>query len=173
MSVRTSGLQGPNKLTSPKQIPSVTTGISRAVKEAKKNITFKKDKSTIVHVGLGKVPLLMLFCLPIVGLHKKACEIFQLNLEQVSISDYALMNDLDKTLDDANIQMDQDTFFPVRIYGSCFFYLFSMDNTVVESNVQCLLHKEAPRLSIEASVVPAFEISCKTMFNQVDAQGID
>ncbi|CAI9298565.1 unnamed protein product [Lactuca saligna] len=47
-------------------------------------------------------------------LHKKACEIFQLNSEQVSIWDYyshrkhALMNDLDKTLDDANIQMDQD-----------------------------------------------------------------
>lgn len=34
---------------------SVTTDISRAVKEAKKNITFKKDKSAIVHVGLGKV----------------------------------------------------------------------------------------------------------------------
>ncbi|KVI11543.1 Peptidase C19, ubiquitin carboxyl-terminal hydrolase 2 [Cynara cardunculus var. scolymus] len=47
-------------------------------------------------------------------LHKKACEIFVLNLEQVSIWDYyshrkhALMNDLDKSLDDANIQMDQD-----------------------------------------------------------------
>ncbi|KAI3827484.1 hypothetical protein L1987_01560 [Smallanthus sonchifolius] len=45
---------------------------------------------------------------------QKACEIFQLNLEQVSIWDYfshrkhALMNDMDKTLDDANIQMDQD-----------------------------------------------------------------
>ncbi|KAI3781720.1 hypothetical protein L2E82_11743 [Cichorium intybus] len=47
-------------------------------------------------------------------LHKKACEIFQLNSDQVSIWDYyshrkhALMNDLEKTLDDANIQMDQD-----------------------------------------------------------------
>ncbi|KHG02436.1 Ubiquitin carboxyl-terminal hydrolase 5 -like protein [Gossypium arboreum] len=47
-------------------------------------------------------------------LHRRACEIFHLNLEQVCIWDYyghrkhALMNDMDKTLDDANIQMDQD-----------------------------------------------------------------
>ncbi|KAF7803975.1 ubiquitin carboxyl-terminal hydrolase 5 [Senna tora] len=47
-------------------------------------------------------------------LHKKACEIFDLQSDQVCIWDYygrrkhALMNDLDKTLDDANIQMDQD-----------------------------------------------------------------
>ncbi|CAL5427044.1 unnamed protein product [Camellia sinensis] len=47
-------------------------------------------------------------------LHRRACEIFDLNSEQVWIWDYygrrkhALMNDLDKTLDDANIQMDQD-----------------------------------------------------------------
>ncbi|KAJ7976553.1 Ubiquitin carboxyl-terminal hydrolase [Quillaja saponaria] len=47
-------------------------------------------------------------------LHKKACEIFYLNLDQVCIWDYygrrkhALMNDMDRTLDDANIQMDQD-----------------------------------------------------------------
>ncbi|KAG6728941.1 ubiquitin carboxyl-terminal hydrolase 5 isoform X1 [Carya illinoinensis] len=47
-------------------------------------------------------------------LHRKACEIFYLNLDQVCIWDYygrrkhALMNDMDKTLDDANIQMDQD-----------------------------------------------------------------
>ncbi|XP_010267703.1 PREDICTED: ubiquitin carboxyl-terminal hydrolase 5 isoform X2 [Nelumbo nucifera] len=47
-------------------------------------------------------------------LHRRACEIFDLSLEQASIWDYyghrkhALMNDMDKTLDDANIQMDQD-----------------------------------------------------------------
>lgn len=47
-------------------------------------------------------------------LHRRACEIFYLNLDQVCIWDYygqrkhALMNDMDKTLDDANIQMDQD-----------------------------------------------------------------
>lgn len=50
----------------------------------------------------------------IAELHKKACEIFGLNAEQVSIWDYfshrkhALMKDMEKTLDDANIQMDQD-----------------------------------------------------------------
>ncbi|KAK4839305.1 hypothetical protein QYF36_020867 [Acer negundo] len=47
-------------------------------------------------------------------LHRRACDIFDLNLEQVCIWDYygqrkhALMNDMDKTLDDANIQMDQE-----------------------------------------------------------------
>ncbi|KAL6499955.1 ubiquitin-specific protease [Orobanche gracilis] len=47
-------------------------------------------------------------------LHRRACEIFDLTPKQVSIWDYfshqkhALMNDMDKTLDDANIQMDQD-----------------------------------------------------------------
>ncbi|XP_019188510.1 PREDICTED: ubiquitin carboxyl-terminal hydrolase 5 isoform X2 [Ipomoea nil] len=47
-------------------------------------------------------------------LHKKASKIFNLNPEQVCIWDYfshqkhALMNDMEKTLDDANIQMDQD-----------------------------------------------------------------
>lgn len=47
-------------------------------------------------------------------LHRRACEIFDLNSEQVYIWDYyghqkhVLMNDLDKTLDDAGIQMDQD-----------------------------------------------------------------
>ncbi|KAK9054996.1 hypothetical protein SSX86_026075 [Deinandra increscens subsp. villosa] len=48
------------------------------------------------------------------ALHKKACEIFQLNSEHVRIWDYfshrkhALIIDLDKTLDDANVQMDHD-----------------------------------------------------------------
>ncbi|XP_042509184.1 ubiquitin carboxyl-terminal hydrolase 5 isoform X2 [Macadamia integrifolia] len=47
-------------------------------------------------------------------LHRRTCEIFYLNLEQVCIWDYyghqkhALMNDMEKTLDDVNIQMDQD-----------------------------------------------------------------
>ncbi|GMH26056.1 hypothetical protein Nepgr_027899 [Nepenthes gracilis] len=47
-------------------------------------------------------------------LHRRACEIFYLSTDQVCIWDYygrkkhALMNDMDKTLDDANIQMDQD-----------------------------------------------------------------
>lgn len=47
-------------------------------------------------------------------LHKRACEIFDLLLDQVRIWDYyghrkhVLMNDMDKTLDDVNLQMDQD-----------------------------------------------------------------
>ncbi|KAK1412698.1 hypothetical protein QVD17_34157 [Tagetes erecta] len=47
-------------------------------------------------------------------LRRKACEIFGLNLDEVNIWDYygrrkhALLNDLDKTLDDVNIQMNQD-----------------------------------------------------------------
>ncbi|EPS70953.1 ubiquitin carboxyl-terminal hydrolase, partial [Genlisea aurea] len=47
-------------------------------------------------------------------LHRKVCEIFDLSTKQISIWDYfshqkhALMNDMEKTLDDANIQMDQD-----------------------------------------------------------------
>ncbi|XP_059659946.1 ubiquitin carboxyl-terminal hydrolase 5 isoform X1 [Cornus florida] len=47
-------------------------------------------------------------------LHRRACEIFDLNSEQVCIWDYfshrkhASLYEMDKTLDDANIQMDQD-----------------------------------------------------------------
>ncbi|XP_071728163.1 uncharacterized protein [Rutidosis leptorrhynchoides] len=44
-----------NRLTPNARDGSVTTDISTAVKESKKNIKFKKDKSAIVHVGLGKV----------------------------------------------------------------------------------------------------------------------
>ncbi|XP_057965864.1 ubiquitin carboxyl-terminal hydrolase 5 isoform X2 [Malania oleifera] len=64
-------------------------------------------------------------------LHRRACEIFDLNSEQVCVWDYyghrkhALMNDMDKTLDDANIQMDQDILVEVvnnvssTAFGSC------------------------------------------------------
>ncbi|PON49641.1 Ubiquitinyl hydrolase [Parasponia andersonii] len=67
----------------------------------------------------------------IAELHRRACEIFDLNLEQVCIWDYygrrkhALMNDMDKTLDDVNIQMDQDILVEVlnhvntTVSGSC------------------------------------------------------
>ncbi|XXG78580.1 hypothetical protein AAC387_Pa08g2500 [Persea americana] len=47
-------------------------------------------------------------------LHRRACEVFDLVMEHVHIWDYyghqkhALMNDMSKTLEDANIQMDQD-----------------------------------------------------------------
>ncbi|GFP98729.1 ubiquitin carboxyl-terminal hydrolase 5 [Phtheirospermum japonicum] len=55
-------------------------------------------------------------------LHRRACDIFDLTPKQVSIWDYfshqkhALMNDMEKTLDDANIQMDQDILVEV-IFG--------------------------------------------------------
>ncbi|XP_024965664.1 ubiquitin carboxyl-terminal hydrolase 5-like isoform X4 [Cynara cardunculus var. scolymus] len=86
-------------------------------------------------------------------LHKKACEIFVLNLEQVSIWDYyshrkhALMNDLDKSLDDANIQMDQDEdSLQARVYRrtaiqSCHNFktcLLQLENR--KSAIQCLVH---------------------------------
>lgn len=47
-------------------------------------------------------------------LHRRVCEIFDLDSEQIRIYDYygkkkhALPTDMDKTLDDANIQMDQE-----------------------------------------------------------------
>ncbi|KAL9271655.1 Ubiquitin carboxyl-terminal hydrolase 5-like protein [Drosera capensis] len=59
-------------------------------------------------------------------LYRRACEIFDLNIEQVRIWDYygqrkhALMNDVDKTLDDANIQMDQDILVEVLNNASSF-----------------------------------------------------
>ncbi|URE22782.1 ubiquitin carboxyl-terminal hydrolase [Musa troglodytarum] len=57
-------------------------------------------------------------------LHKKACEVFDLILDQVCIWDYygeqkhALMDNMDKTLDDANIQMDQDILVEVFTDGN-------------------------------------------------------
>ncbi|XP_010929801.2 ubiquitin carboxyl-terminal hydrolase 5 isoform X1 [Elaeis guineensis] len=57
-------------------------------------------------------------------LHKKACEVFDLVMDQVSIWDYygqqkhALMDNMEKTLDDANIQMDQDILVEVLRVGS-------------------------------------------------------
>ncbi|XP_024031099.1 ubiquitin carboxyl-terminal hydrolase 5 isoform X2 [Morus notabilis] len=60
-------------------------------------------------------------------LHRRACQIFDLNVEQVFIWDFygrrkhGLMIDMDRTLDDANIQMDQDILVEV---------LNNVDNTV-------------------------------------------
>lgn len=34
---------------------TVTKDITKAVKEAKQGVPFKKDKTAIVHVGIGKV----------------------------------------------------------------------------------------------------------------------
>ncbi|GLJ47751.1 hypothetical protein SUGI_1008530 [Cryptomeria japonica] len=55
---------------------------------------------------------------------RRACELFNLAPEQVSIWDYfgqtkhALMNDLNKTLQDSQIQMDQDILLEVQWDGS-------------------------------------------------------
>ncbi|XP_038701633.1 ubiquitin carboxyl-terminal hydrolase 5 isoform X1 [Tripterygium wilfordii] len=70
-------------------------------------------------------------------LHQRACEIFDLNLEQVRVWDYyghqkhALMSDMDKTLDDANIQMDQDILVEVLndVNGTASIrFMISVDN---------------------------------------------
>ncbi|KAI3678623.1 hypothetical protein L6452_37922 [Arctium lappa] len=60
------------------------------------------------------------------ALHRKACEILDLKSDKVHIWDYygcrkhILLNDLDKTLDDANIQMDQDILVEVVDHsGGC------------------------------------------------------
>ncbi|XP_022862372.1 ubiquitin carboxyl-terminal hydrolase 5-like isoform X3 [Olea europaea var. sylvestris] len=58
------------------------------------------------------------------GLHRKACEIFDLKPKQVYFWDYygcqkySLMNDMEKTLDGANIQMDQDQILVEVINGN-------------------------------------------------------
>lgn len=86
-------------------------------------------------------------------LHRRACEIFDLNLEQVCIWDYyghrkhALMNDMDKTLDDANIQMDQDILVEIinhanhSALGGCASYV--QDNGTTD--------KEATSIHLEPS----------------------
>ncbi|XP_074568079.1 ubiquitin carboxyl-terminal hydrolase 5 isoform X2 [Curcuma longa] len=57
-------------------------------------------------------------------LHKKASEVFDLPLDQVCIWDYygqqkhTLMDNMDKTLDDANIQMDQDILVEILTDGN-------------------------------------------------------
>ncbi|XP_042451811.1 ubiquitin carboxyl-terminal hydrolase 5 isoform X1 [Zingiber officinale] len=57
-------------------------------------------------------------------LHKKTSEVFDLPLDQVCIWDYygqqkhTLMDNMDKTLDDANIQMDQDILVEILTDGN-------------------------------------------------------
>lgn len=86
-------------------------------------------------------------------LHRRACEIFDLNKEQVCIWDYygrrkhALMNEMDRTLDDANIQMDQDILVEV---------LNNVNNTVSGSCMSSIqnngsLEKEATSILVEPS----------------------
>ncbi|XP_031391982.1 ubiquitin carboxyl-terminal hydrolase 5 isoform X1 [Punica granatum] len=79
-------------------------------------------------------------------LHRRACEIFDLNSEQVCIWDYyghrkhALMNDMDKTLDDANIQMDQDILVEV---------LDNANGSASMSHGNGTLRKEASSMFVE------------------------
>ncbi|KDP20649.1 hypothetical protein JCGZ_03783 [Jatropha curcas] len=86
-------------------------------------------------------------------LHRRACEIFDLNPEQVCIWDYygqrkhALMNDMDKTLDDANIQMDQDILVEV---------LNNVNGTALSGHMSPIMHngstqKEASTILLEPS----------------------
>lgn len=82
-------------------------------------------------------------------LHKRACEIFDLDPEQVCIWDYYghrkhdLMHDMDKTLDDANIQMDQDILVEIlNNVGSTMFgsYMSSVqENGVAEKETSSVL----------------------------------
>ena len=46
------------------QSGTVTNDVTRVVREAKENIDIKKDKSAIVHVGLGKVCFFTLLVYP-------------------------------------------------------------------------------------------------------------
>uniref|UniRef100_A0A1D1YQS4 Ubiquitin carboxyl-terminal hydrolase n=3 Tax=Anthurium amnicola TaxID=1678845 RepID=A0A1D1YQS4_9ARAE len=82
-------------------------------------------------------------------LHKKACEIFDLMSEQVYIWDYygqqkhAVMDNMDKTLDDSNIQMDQDILIEVlndgngTTYGRCMSSV--QDNGFIEKDSTSML----------------------------------
>ncbi|EXC30681.1 Ubiquitin carboxyl-terminal hydrolase 5 [Morus notabilis] len=86
-------------------------------------------------------------------LHRRACQIFDLNVEQVFIWDFygrrkhGLMIDMDRTLDDANIQMDQDILVEV---------LNNVDNTVSGSCMSSIqnngsFEKEATSILVEPS----------------------
>lgn len=48
---------------------TVTKDIAKAVEEAKRGVPFKKDKTAIVHVGIGKVHHLPLYHAEILKLH--------------------------------------------------------------------------------------------------------
>lgn len=50
---------------------TVTKDITKAVKEAKQGVPFKKDKTAIVHVGIGKVHL------PLSLLHQRFLSFFR------------------------------------------------------------------------------------------------
>ncbi|CAN1160618.1 Ubiquitin carboxyl-terminal hydrolase 5 [Linum perenne] len=112
-------------------------------------------------------------------LHRRACEIFDLNTEQVCIWDYygqrkhALMNDMDKTLDDANIQMDQDILVEVvsNVNGTTLSgYMCSVLNNgfVKKEATSVLLEPSKSRLSIAGgfSASKGASKSCSSEFSQ-------
>ncbi|XP_006344353.1 ubiquitin carboxyl-terminal hydrolase 5 [Solanum tuberosum] len=86
-------------------------------------------------------------------LHKKACEIFSLIPELVCIWDYfnhqkhALMNDMDKTLDDANIQMDQDILVEVANGNSAGGVNSFHENGTADNGTVALVKPSQPNFS--------------------------
>ncbi|KAH7511707.1 hypothetical protein FEM48_Zijuj12G0011200 [Ziziphus jujuba var. spinosa] len=86
-------------------------------------------------------------------LHRRACEIFDLKAEQVCIWDFygrqkhALMNDMDKTLDDANVQMDQDILVEVLNHANAIGSGGCMSSVQYNGS----LEKEATSILVEPS----------------------
>ncbi|ERN11918.1 ubiquitin carboxyl-terminal hydrolase 5 [Amborella trichopoda] len=89
-------------------------------------------------------------------LYRRACDIFELNVEQVRIWDYygqrrnALMTDMDATLHDANIQMDQDILLEVQ--GDCVAFggsmSFELDNGAMGKELISLVEPCKSSLSV-------------------------
>ncbi|XP_048501036.1 ubiquitin carboxyl-terminal hydrolase 5 isoform X5 [Beta vulgaris subsp. vulgaris] len=78
-------------------------------------------------------------------LHRRVCEIFELDTEQIRIYDFygrkkhALPTDMDKTLDDANIQMDQEILVEV------------LNNVTVSVNSNDFVGKQSNSFLLEPS----------------------
>nr|QJI10278.1 dbiquitin carboxyl-terminal hydrolase [Datisca glomerata] len=87
-------------------------------------------------------------------LHRRACEIFDLSMEQVRIWDYyghqkhALMNDMDKSLDDANIQMDQNILVEVINHGNN----IALGGSMSSGHDNGTAEKEATSVIVEPSI---------------------
>ncbi|WCJ28722.1 Ubiquitin carboxyl-terminal hydrolase 5 [Euphorbia peplus] len=89
-------------------------------------------------------------------LHKRACGIFDLNSDQICIWDYygqrkhALMNVMDRTLDDANIQMDQDILVEVlnNVNGTALSDYMSSNGSTQKEDSSVLLEPSKSSLSI-------------------------
>ncbi|KAJ4975516.1 hypothetical protein NE237_000622 [Protea cynaroides] len=110
-------------------------------------------------------------------LHRRTCEIFCLNLEQVCIWDYyghqkhALMNDMDKTLDDANIQMDQDILVEVlgdangNALGGCMSSV--QDNGSVEKESTSVLIEHCKSSLSIAGGMPASKVNSRSCSSEL------